>query len=107
MKQHVLHMRQSILKTPLRLTDVRISKLPCSCEFEALFDFGLGLDVPGHLACVKLLVNEGADLQQCGLMKDTALTRAAHNGHMQVCILLKGAAVDSCHNSDSEAYLVF
>jgi hypothetical protein len=38
----------------------------------------------GHLACVKLLVNEGADLQQCGLMKDTALTRAAHNGHMQV-----------------------
>ena len=38
---------------------------------------------PGHLACVKLLVNEGADLQQCGLMKDTALTRAAHNGHFQ------------------------
>jgi ankyrin repeat protein len=34
----------------------------------------------GHLACVKLLLQEGADIEQRNVMKETPLIRAAHNG---------------------------
>lgn len=36
----------------------------------------------GHLSCTRLLVEEGADLEQRSVMKETPLIRAAHNGKL-------------------------
>ena len=57
----------------------------------------------GHTACCELLINEGADIQQCGIMKDTPLSRAAHNGHFQTCkfLLEQGAEVDAMDLGDN------
>ena len=57
----------------------------------------------GHTSCCELLINEGADIQQCGIMKDTPLSRAAHNGHFQTCkfLLEQGAEVDALDLGDN------
>lgn len=54
---------------------------------------------------VELLLDEGADIQQCGLMKDTALQRAAHNGHYHTVkyLLEQGADVDTLDLGDNTA----
>ena len=53
----------------------------------------------------KFLINEGADLQQCGMMRDTPLHRAAHNGHLQTVkfLLEEGAEIDALDVSDNTA----
>lgn len=37
----------------------------------------------GHLTCCKLVLEEGADIEQRNVMGETPLIRAAHNGHFQ------------------------
>lgn len=59
----------------------------------------------GHTKVVELLLDEGADIQQCGLMKDTALQRASHNGHYHTVkyLLEQGADVDTLDLGDNTA----
>lgn len=38
--------------------------------------------LPGHLTCCKLLLEEGADVEQRNVMGESPLIRAAHNGHL-------------------------
>jgi ankyrin repeat protein len=51
------------------------------------------------------LISEGADIQQAGLMKDTPLQRAAHNGHLQTVRFLveNGAEVDALDMGENTA----
>ena len=50
----------------------------------------------GHTTCCDLLISEGADIEQAGLMKETPLSRAAHNGHFHtVRFLVENGAVDA------------
>ena len=59
----------------------------------------------GHTAVCDLLINEGADLQQAGLMRDCPLSRAAHNGHFHTVKYLveNGADVDALDIGDNTA----
>lgn len=59
----------------------------------------------GHLTVAKLLLDEGADIEQRNVMKETALIRAAHNGHLQTVrfLLQRGADVDSLDLGDNTA----
>ncbi|MBR5895721.1 MAG: ankyrin repeat domain-containing protein [Akkermansia sp.] len=51
----------------------------------------------GHLECVKLLIEYGADIQEEDIEMDTPITLAASNGHTECVryLLEKGADVDS------------
>jgi ankyrin repeat protein len=42
----------------------------------------------GHLAVVRVLLEDGADVQRACRYMETALHRAAINGHLEVCRLL-------------------
>lgn len=57
----------------------------------------------GHLAVCKLLLEEGADIEQRGVMKETPLLRAAHNGHLQTVMYLveQGADVNALDLGDN------
>jgi hypothetical protein len=49
---------------------------------------------PGHLACCRLLLEEGADIDQRNVMGESPIIRAAHNGHMQTVKFLVEAGAD-------------
>jgi ankyrin repeat protein len=50
-------------------------------------------------------MSEGADIEQAGLMKETPLSRAAHNGHFHTVQFLveNGAEVDALDIGDNAA----
>ncbi|KAK9917874.1 hypothetical protein WJX75_009130 [Coccomyxa subellipsoidea] len=50
--------------------------------------------ISGHKACVQLLLDEGADIEQRNVMMETPLIRASHNGHFQMVKFLVGHHAD-------------
>eukprot|EP00798_Chlamydomonas_sp_ICE-L_P003886 gene3886-13951_t len=59
----------------------------------------------GHLSCIKLLLEEGADIEQRNVMKETALIRASHNGflHTVKYLLDQNADVNAIDLGDNTA----